>query len=102
MYNAYLGLEAQQGIHTLRIRFLLLFFYDLYSCFVERTKVRAGSAYKAVAGIILGESPSDHDLAFAIKKVTDLVVRGRRYNKLTKSFGNRVLLELPVYIGRDL
>ena len=97
IYNSYLSLEVQQSIHVLRLRLLILFFYDLHSCLIRERGFRAGAAYKVVATII----SSGHVCEVSVEKIIDLVARGRRYNKLTETFGNKVLLQLPVQITRD-
>ncbi len=101
-YHSTLTLETRQGEDVLRFRFLFVFFYDLLSfLYPQHSKNSPVSTYELLASIISEPGSSSHLIKEISSKVRDWVGRGRRYHKLTETFGDGILVELPVDVARD-
>ena len=101
VYDSYFNLANRQGEDILRIRFSILFFYDLL-CFLypQHSRRAPASIYESFAKIIKDHSSRGDSLKAITTTVSDLIGRGRRYNKLTETFGDGVIVELPVDVPR--
>lgn len=101
MYANTLQLEAYHGEDVLRIRFLFVFFYDvLRVLYPQYSKVASVSIYEELASLIAVQDSSGRPIAEIGHKVRDWISRGRRYHKLTETFGDGILIELPVDVHR--
>ena len=97
-----LALQVRQGQEVLRFRFLLVFLYDLLvSLYPQHSESAPKSVYEQLARIISISTSSDHTIEGLASQVKDWVSRGRRYYRLTESFGDGILVELPVDISPD-
>ncbi len=102
VYDSTLQLHARHGEDILRLRFLYVFFYDLL-CFLypQHSDSAPATVYEQLASLIHGSSLSGHSTTDIISTMKDLLSRGRRYHKLTLTFGDGILVELPVDVPRD-
>jgi hypothetical protein len=101
MYASTLKLEARHGEDILRIRFLFVFFYDLLLVlYPQYSKAASAPIYEELASLIAGQDPSSAPIPEIGHKVRDWISRGRRYHKLTETFGDGILIELPVNVSR--
>ena len=101
MYANTLQLEAYHGEDVLRIRFLFVFFYDLLCVFYPQySKVASAPIYEGLVSLIAVQDFSGRSIAEIRHNVRDWISRGRRYHKLTETFGDGILIELPVDVHR--
>ena len=101
MFASTLKLEARHGEDILRIRFLFVFFYDLLLVlYPQYSKAASAPIYKELASLIAGQDTSSPPIPEIGDKVRDWISRGRRYHKLTETFGDGILIELPVDVSR--
>lgn len=103
IYTDTLNLEAYHGEDILRIRFLFVFFYDLLQVlYPQNSKNASAPIYEGIASLIARQDPSGRPIAEAGHKVRDWISKGRRYHKLTETFGNGILIELPIDVHRSV
>lgn len=103
VYDSYFNLALRQGEDILRMRFSVLFFYDLLNfLYPQHFKSAPPSIYENLAKIVQGSSIRHESLRKITSTLSDLVGRGRRYNKLTETFGSGILVELPIDVSRSL
>lgn len=102
VYDSTLNLQARHGEDILRLRFLYVFFYDLL-CFLYPQHSHGAPAliHEHLASLIYGSSIKDHSSADIVSNLRDFLSRARRYHKLTLTFGDGILVELPVDVPRD-
>ncbi|KAL9097081.1 MAG: hypothetical protein Q9163_006388, partial [Psora crenata] len=102
IYDSTQALQARQGQDELRYRFLTVFFYDLPVFIYPQSAISAQrDDCEAVARIISRSASSGQSIGDIVSQVQGWVKKGRRYDLLTTSFGNGILLELPVEGCRD-
>lgn len=95
--NSYFDLAIHQNEDVLQTRFFILFFYNLlYFFYPQNSRNTPPSIYERVAKIIKNHSTRNKSLKVVISKLSELVGKGRRYNKLIKTFGSAILVELQV------
>lgn len=103
VYDSYFDLATRQGEDVLRTRFSVLFFYDLLCLlYPQHSRSAPPSIYERFAKIIKNHSTKNETLKDIISTLSDLVGRGRRYNKLTETFGSGILVELPIDVSRSM
>jgi len=102
IYERAIALQTRHGQDVLRFRFLFVFFHDLL-CYLypQHSKSAPASVYDRIVKIISTEGCNDLCVDEINSKVRDWVNRGRRYHKLTETFGDGILIELPVDVSRD-
>lgn len=104
VYDNTLTLESRQVVDVLRLRFSYVFFYDLLIFLYPHQNSHSSKAsFKQIAELI-SQSRSDD---YSIEKMTEIslkikqwVTKGRRYHKLTETFDDGILIELPVNASR--
>ncbi len=103
VYDSYFDLAIRQGEDVLRARFSVLFFYDLL-CFLypQHSRSAPPSIYEMFAKVIKNHSSRNEPLKAVASTLSELVGRGRRYNKLTETFGPGIIVELPVDVSRSV
>ncbi len=102
IYERTTALRTRQGQDVLRFRFLFVFFRDLL-CYLypQHSKSAPASVYNRIVEIISKGGSNDLCVDQINFNVRDWVNRGRRYHKLTETFGDGILVELPVDVNRD-
>lgn len=102
IYESTRALQTRHGQDILRVRFLFVFFHDLLRhLYPQHFKSAPASIYDRVAKIVSTAGSNDLCVDEINSNVRDWVNRGRRYHRLTETFGDGILLELPIDVGRD-
>ena len=100
VYDSHLDLQIRQAEDILRLRFSTVFFHDLLCLLSPMNSKRAlPRIYELIADIIFKSSSKDHSIENITAKVRDCVKGARRYEKLISTFGNGILVELPVDVS---
>lgn len=101
IYDSTLALERCQAVDVLRLRFLYIFFYDLLVLlYPQQHKNALKTTYTQIAKLIFKSRPSNHPIEDISSRIQDWVSRGRRYHKLSETFNNGILFELPTNVCR--
>jgi hypothetical protein len=98
IYDATVRQESENHESCLRSRYLALFWFDYFTERYPGKGAGFDQDYKDLGCEIAGVENADDSI---ISTLREQVKAGRRYNKLTESFGDGILLALPSSIGRS-
>lgn len=97
-------MAVRHGLDAIRGRFQKLFYRDLLHLLhpLGADDKSAGHVYSQLAGLIAPKSKVTQDLSIVQSDLKEWVRAGRRYHKLTTTFGATVLFILPDSLSIDL
>jgi len=103
-YDSTKQIEGGRGLDTIRGRFQKLFYYDLlYLINPSAAGDKADfKVYTQLANLIVSQSRVTYDHAIVLSDLISGVRAGRRYHKLTVSFGTAILFVIPDSYSLDL
>ncbi|KAH6667744.1 hypothetical protein B0J14DRAFT_675597 [Halenospora varia] len=101
-YDDTIQLQTRHGLDAIRLRFRKLFYFDLLYLLNPRAcNKTAGNVYGRLAEAIACKSTVTHDVDVTRSTLAEWVRAGRRYHKLTTTFGTAILFVLPDNLSID-
>jgi hypothetical protein len=99
IYDATTRIEPQIHEDCLRRRYLALFWFDYFNARYPEQQTAFDHEYEQLARYVLGLAIVDSDAT--VSALREQVKAGRKYNMLTRKFGDGILLTLPSSIGKS-
>jgi len=99
VYDATTQIEPRSHEDCLRRRYLALFWFDYFNATYPEQETAFDHEYVQLARYVLGPAVVDSDAT--VSALREQVKAGRKYDMLTRRFGDSILLTLPSSIGRS-